>query len=31
MANRPIHFEINVADPDAAAAFYKAAFGWNIQ
>jgi predicted enzyme related to lactoylglutathione lyase len=27
---RPVHFEIHSADPEAAAAFYTAVFGWKI-
>jgi predicted enzyme related to lactoylglutathione lyase len=27
---RVVHFEIHAADPDAAAKFYSAVFGWNI-
>ena len=30
MANRLVHFEIHAEDPERAAAFYKAAFGWEI-
>lgn len=30
MGNRPNHFEIPVDDPDRAAAFYTAVFGWEI-
>ena len=28
---RPVHFELNVQDPERAAEFYKNVFGWNIQ
>ena len=28
--NRVVHFEINVADPERAAAFYRDVFGWEI-
>lgn len=28
--NRPVHFEIPAADPQAAAAFYTGLFGWTI-
>lgn len=28
--NRPIHFEIHASDPERAAAFYRAVFGWDI-
>jgi predicted enzyme related to lactoylglutathione lyase len=31
VANRPTHFEIPVDDPDRAAKFYSAVFGWNVQ
>ena len=30
MGDRPTHFEIPVDDPDRAAAFYTAAFGWVV-
>lgn len=30
MANRVVHFEIHAEDPERAAAFYKAVFGWEI-
>lgn len=30
MGNRPTHFEIPVDDPQRAAAFYAAVFGWDI-
>ena len=29
--SRPVHFEIHSADPDGAAAFYTALFGWQIK
>ncbi|HEX9767195.1 MAG TPA: VOC family protein [Nitriliruptorales bacterium] len=29
--NRVVHFEINVANPSAIAAFYQRAFGWEFQ
>src|SRR5882724_7416317 len=29
--NRPVHFEIHAADPDRAAKFYAAVFGWEIK
>jgi predicted enzyme related to lactoylglutathione lyase len=29
-SNRPVHFEIHAADPDRAAAFYAALFGWTF-
>jgi predicted enzyme related to lactoylglutathione lyase len=29
--SRPVHFEIHSADPDRAAAFYTALFGWQIK
>ncbi|MBY6038017.1 VOC family protein [Fictibacillus nanhaiensis] len=28
--NRVVHFELQVADPDKAAAFYKDVFGWQV-
>jgi predicted enzyme related to lactoylglutathione lyase len=31
MASRVVHFEIPSEDPDRAAQFYTAAFGWQIQ
>lgn len=30
MAQRVVHFEITADDPERAAAFYRAAFGWNV-
>lgn len=30
MVNRPVHFEIHAEDPERAATFYKAVFGWEI-
>ncbi len=30
MTNRPVHFEIHADDPERAAAFYRAALGWEI-
>jgi uncharacterized protein len=27
---RVVHFEIHANDPDAAAKFYSAVFGWNV-
>lgn len=29
--NRVVHFEIHAAEPERAAQFYQAVFGWNIQ
>ena len=29
--NRVIHFEIQAADPERAAAFYRGVFGWDIK
>lgn len=29
--NRPVHFEIHADDPERAAKFYTAVFGWNIK
>ena len=29
--NRVVHFEIHVADPERAAKFYQAVFGWEIE
>jgi len=31
MSNRPVHFEIHADDPERAAKFYSAVFGWDIQ
>ncbi len=31
MPNRPVHFEIMADDPERAAAFYREAFGWDVQ
>ncbi|MBL8219880.1 MAG: VOC family protein [Bryobacterales bacterium] len=28
MSNRPIHFELGVVEPERAAKFYEAVFGW---
>jgi predicted enzyme related to lactoylglutathione lyase len=27
---RPVHFEIHIAEPDRALAFYRSVFGWTI-
>ena len=29
--NRPVHFEIHAEDPERAAKFYQAVFGWDIK
>ena len=29
--NRPVHFEIHAEDPERAAKFYRAVFGWEIK
>lgn len=29
--NRVVHFEIHAADPERAAAFYRAAFDWDVK
>jgi len=31
MAGRVVHFEIHADDPERAAAFYKAVFGWQVR
>ena len=29
--NRPVHFEIHVAEPEKSQAFYEQVFGWKFQ